>query len=162
MTTTSSLSCLSTILRRIFHYQLLTRQKLVQEELEEVFGDSDRDCTMNDATQLKYMDHCIKETLRLFPPVPNMARQLSEDTQIGDYKIPAGTNVTMQLVALHRSEEFFPDPLNFNPDRFNADQSAGRSPYAYIPFSTGPRNCMGEYSFTLSKRNLQLSFLFFY
>jgi len=120
----------------------------VQEELEDVFGGSDAECTMNEASQLKYMECCIKETLRLYPPVPNMARQISEDMELGAYKIPAGTNVTLQLVAHHRNPEFFPDPLTFDPDRFHADQSAGRHPYAFIPFSAGPRNCVGQYSST--------------
>jgi len=119
-------------------------QKLVQEELEDVFGDGEQGCTMNDAAQLKYMECCIKETLRLFPPAPNFARQMTEDTQLGDYKIPAGTTVTLQLVAHHRNQEFFPDPHTFNPDRFHVDQSAGRHPYAFIPFSAGPRNCVGQ------------------
>ena len=116
----------------------------MQEELEDVFGDGEQGCTMNDAAQLKYMECCIKETLRLFPPAPNFARQMSEDTQLGDYKIPAGTTVTLQLVAHHRNQEFFPDPHTFNPDRFHVDQSAGRHPYAFIPFSAGPRNCVGQ------------------
>jgi cytochrome P450 len=56
---------------------------LVTEELDLVFGDSDRPVTSQDLTQLKYLECCIKETLRLYPPLPVIARRLTEDVQAG-------------------------------------------------------------------------------
>jgi cytochrome P450 len=55
----------------------------VTEELDLVFGDSDRPVTAQDLTQLKYLECCIKETLRLYPPLPVIARRLTEDVQAG-------------------------------------------------------------------------------
>lgn len=118
-------------------------QKLVQEELDQVFGDSDRPCTLEDAGQLKYLECCIKESLRLYPPVPVIMRYIKEDTELGGYQIPAGVSISMNIFALHRNEEYFPDPLTFRPDRFLNEESIGRHPFAYIPFSAGPRNCIG-------------------
>ncbi|KZR99436.1 Uncharacterized protein APZ42_004687 [Daphnia magna] len=62
-------------------------QQLVVDELAEVFGDSDRPCTSNDFAQLKYLDCCIKETMRLYPGVPLMLRTILEDIQAGRHTI---------------------------------------------------------------------------
>jgi cytochrome P450 len=127
----------------IWQSSLILLQALVQEELNEVFGDSDRPCTMEDTTKLKYLECCIKESLRLYPAVPNITRYMSEDSELGGYKIPSGASVSLQIYALHRNEEYFPDPDVFNPDRFQTNESIGRHAFAFVPFSAGPRNCIG-------------------
>lgn len=58
-------------------------QARVHEELDEIFGDSDRPCTFQDTLEMKYLERVILESLRLFPPVPAIARHLKEDVQIG-------------------------------------------------------------------------------
>ena len=115
----------------------------MKEELNEVFGDSDRPCTMEDTTKLKYLECCIKESLRLYPAVPNITRYMSEDSELGGYTIPSGASVSMQIYALHRNEEYFPDPDAFKPQRFQTNESIGRHAFAFVPFSAGPRNCIG-------------------
>ena len=99
---------------------------------------------MEDASQLKYLECCIKETARLFPSAPLVERKVTEDIELNGYRIPAGTSVTCSIFALHRNKEYFEDPLDFKPDRFLPDQAAGRHPFAYVPFSGGPRNCIGN------------------
>ncbi|KAI9556694.1 hypothetical protein GHT06_016485 [Daphnia sinensis] len=121
------------------------RQELVRKELDDVFGDSQRPCTIEDATKLKYLECCIKETLRLYPSVPHIKRFNTEDYVLSNgYKIPAGASYSIHIYALHRNEQLFPDPLAFNPERFQIDESAGRHPFAFVPFSAGPRNCIGQ------------------
>ncbi|XP_057368149.1 cytochrome P450 4c3-like [Daphnia carinata] len=119
-------------------------QQLMVDELAEVFGDSNRPCTSNDFAQLKYLDCCIKETMRLYPGLPIMLRSIPVDTQAGDYTIPKGATAVINLYATHHNPSFFPDPESFKPERFFPENSIGRHPYAFIPFSAGPRSCIGQ------------------
>ncbi|XP_007524588.1 cytochrome P450 4V2-like [Erinaceus europaeus] len=119
-------------------------QKKVDKELEEVFGKSDRPVTLEDLKKLKYLECVVKETLRLFPSVPFFARHLSEDCEIAGFKIVKGSEVVIFIYALHRDPKYFPDPEEFKPERFFPENSQGRHPYAYVPFSAGPRNCIGQ------------------
>ncbi|XP_063611754.1 cytochrome P450 4C1-like [Penaeus indicus] len=119
-------------------------QARVHEELDSIFGAEDRPATMDDLRAMKLLDNCIKESLRLFPSVHRFARTLREDVRICDYVIPAGTNVMLFPYRIHRDPKQFPDPERFDPDRFLPENSKHRHPYAYIPFSAGPRNCIGQ------------------
>ncbi|XP_046655354.1 cytochrome P450 4C1-like [Daphnia pulicaria] len=119
-------------------------QEKVSEELTRVFGDSDRPVTMADLSELKYLECCIKEALRLYPSVPLMARELMEDTTICGYDIPVGSTLMIVPFIVHRDPTYFPDPESFKPERFFPENIQGRHPYAYVPFSAGPRNCIGQ------------------
>nr|CAD7452349.1 unnamed protein product [Timema tahoe] len=119
-------------------------QNRVVEELNYVLGDYDRRLVMKDFQNLKYLECCIKEALRLYPSVPFIARQLKQDVKIAHYTIPAGTTALIVTYMLHRNPEYFPEPEKFNPDHFLPENCVGRHPYAYIPFSAGPRNCIGQ------------------
>lgn len=66
---------------------IMESQEKVYAELQRVFGDSDRAVTMTDLTELKYLECCIKEALRLYPSVPIMGRCLSQDTVIGKWQV---------------------------------------------------------------------------
>ncbi|XP_046636787.1 cytochrome P450 4C1-like isoform X1 [Daphnia pulicaria] len=133
-------------------------QETVFNELQDVFGESERDCTQEDIPNLKYFDCCIKETLRIYPSVPAFERNVQEDVKIGEYLIPAGTTLQCLTLAIHRNPEFFPDPLAYKPERFFPEEAIGRHPYAYIPFSAGPRNCIGQ-RFALLESKVVLSSL---
>ncbi|XP_064005091.1 cytochrome P450 4V2 [Pogoniulus pusillus] len=119
-------------------------QKKVHRELDEVFGNTECPVTMDDLKNLRYLDCVVKEVLRLYPSVPMFARTLREDCCIRGHEIPKGTNVVVLTYALHRDPEIFPDPEEFRPERFFPENSKGRHPYAYVPFSAGPRNCIGQ------------------
>ncbi|XP_077000434.1 cytochrome P450 4V2 isoform X2 [Tamandua tetradactyla] len=118
-------------------------QKKVDSELDEVFGNSDRPATLEDLKKLKYLDCVIKETLRIFPSVPFFGRKLNEDCEVG-FKVSKGTEALIVTYALHRDPKYFPDPEEFRPERFFPENMQGRHPYAYVPFSAGPRNCIGQ------------------
>ncbi|XP_046637353.1 cytochrome P450 4V2-like [Daphnia pulicaria] len=117
-------------------------QQLVTDELGQIFCDSDRPVTAQDLTRLKYLECCIKETLRLYPPFPVICRYLTEEVQIGYYILPKDLTVMINIYGTHRNPEFFPDPDSFKPERFLPENSVDRHPYVFIPFSAGVRNCI--------------------
>ncbi|KAG5263893.1 hypothetical protein AALO_G00269800 [Alosa alosa] len=114
-------------------------QRKVHQELDEVFGVSDRHVTAEDLKKLRYLDCVVKE--RIFPSVPLFARSICEDY---GFKVPKGVNTVIIPYALHRDTRYFPEPEEFRPERFLPENSVGRHPYAFIPFSAGPRNCIGQ------------------
>uniref|UniRef100_A0A2D4MR76 Cytochrome P450 4V2 n=1 Tax=Micrurus spixii TaxID=129469 RepID=A0A2D4MR76_9SAUR len=134
-------------------------QRKVHSELDEVFGNSDHHITMEDLKKLRYLECVIKEALRLFPSVPLFARNLNEECYIRGYKIPKGTDIIILSYALHRDPDNFPEPEKFRPERFFPENSAGRHPYSYIPFSAGPRNCIGQRFALLEEKTILATIL---
>ncbi|XP_033745728.1 cytochrome P450 4V2-like isoform X3 [Pecten maximus] len=131
-------------------------QDRLHEEMEQIFGDSDRPATMKDIKEMKYLECTIKEGLRLYPSVPFFGRSVTEDVTIGNqYTLKKGTTAVIVPVALHLDERYFPDPHKFDPDRFLPYHSS-RHPFSYIPFSAGPRNCIGQ-RFALMEEKVMLS-----
>ncbi|XP_037960747.1 cytochrome P450 4d1 isoform X1 [Teleopsis dalmanni] len=121
-------------------------QRKCVEEIVSVLGkDKNTKVTYEYLNQLHYIELCIKETLRLFPSVPLLGRKVLNECEINGKTIPAGTNIGISPLHLGRMEELFPDPNSFKPERFDVVTSAEKmNPYAYIPFSAGPRNCIGQ------------------
>ncbi|XP_072759258.1 cytochrome P450 4C1-like isoform X2 [Anoplolepis gracilipes] len=137
----------------------LEHQEKVHEELEKVFKDSETPANVKELSQLKYLDRIIKETLRLFPSVPMITRKLAEDVKMGDYMLPKGTTVLAAIGLTHTNPEVWPDPEKFDPDRFLPENSKHRNPYAYIPFSAGPRNCIGQRFALLEQKTILTAIL---
>ncbi|XP_039433166.1 cytochrome P450 4c3-like [Culex pipiens pallens] len=130
------------------------------EEIDSVMGqDRDREPTMIELNEMRYLDCCIKEALRLFPSIPLIARRLTEDVQVENYVIPKATNAVIVVYQLHRDAKVFPNPEAFNPDRFLPENCCGRHPYAYIPFSAGPRNCIGQKFGALEEKAVMVAVL---
>ncbi|XP_003700755.1 cytochrome P450 4g15-like [Megachile rotundata] len=121
-------------------------QDRVYEELNEIFKDSNRPCTFQDTLEMKYLERVILETLRLYPPVPAIARLLKEDVQLvtGNYVLPKDCTILISPYKVHRLEEYYPNPEEFNPDNFLPERTQNRHYYAFIPFSAGPRSCVGR------------------
>ena len=102
----------------------------------------------------------LLETLRLYCPVLETLRETSRATKLGDFLIPKGVFITIQLVQLHRSKEFWGEDANdFNPLRFkNGVSQAAKHPNAFLAFGMGPRTCLGQ-NFAMLEVKLVLSLL---
>lgn len=117
----------------------------IHEELDAIYGDDPtRDIKFDDLRQMKYLEKCIKEALRIYPPVLFIARKSTEEFKIKDYVIPVGTTCLVLFYQLHRDPKYFPNPEVFDPERFSTENSNTRHAFAYTPFSAGPRNCIGQ------------------
>ncbi|CAO1394853.1 unnamed protein product [Diamesa serratosioi] len=120
-------------------------QDKIAEEMNRIFGDDKTIIpTIHQLNEMKYLESVLKESLRIFPSVPSMSRKLSEDIEIEGYNIPKDSFLSIQIYFIHRDERYFPDPEKFDPDRFLPENVETRPPYAFIPFSAGPRNCIGQ------------------
>ncbi|XP_055547839.1 cytochrome P450 4d1-like [Wyeomyia smithii] len=121
-------------------------QQKVYEEIMAVLGDSgDTPPNITMLNDLKYLDLAVKESLRLFPPVPFITRTALKEVDLCGLKVPANTNFTIGIYNMHHNATYFPDPERFMPERFEAELGAEkRNPYAYVPFSAGGRNCIGQ------------------
>jgi cytochrome P450 len=96
-----------------------------------------------EAERLVYCDRVVKETLRLYPSVWQVLRNVLRDTQVGGHKIPAGTQVLMSQWVLQRDPRFFSDSEKFIPERWEHPREEWK--LAYFPFGMGPRGCFGEH-----------------
>lgn len=153
-----------------FCLYLLSRHATVQQRLlDELYShygaDVARPVVYSDFAALSYLHCVVKESLRLYPPIPAVGRSLEKDLVVGEYiqeiticnsnnitdladeaLVPAGTNVIVLLWQMLRDEEYYQEPLRFWPERHLAKNAAHdtKSVSSYIPFSAGPRNCIGQ------------------
>lgn len=154
-----------------FALYLISRHPIVQEKLYEeiVYNlgkeNETKSITLADLNKLKYMENVIKETLRLYPSVPTISRELENDLHYGTLKLleslwvaydilfsdhsvlgkgilPAGTEIIILLLNMMRDPKLFENPNDFIPERYEKNETI--SPFAYVPFSAGPRNCIGQ------------------
>uniref|UniRef100_A0A2M4A9G3 Putative cytochrome n=1 Tax=Anopheles triannulatus TaxID=58253 RepID=A0A2M4A9G3_9DIPT len=121
-------------------------QQKVFDEVRNIVGDDrTQPVTMAMLNEMSYLDLVIKETLRLYPSVPMIGRKMYRTTEINGKIIPSGANVIIMPFFLGRNPKYYENPEKFDPDRFNVETSAEKlNPYQYIPFSAGPRNCIGQ------------------
>jgi cytochrome P450 len=109
-------------------------------ELEAVLGG--RPPRAADLDRLALLQSVVREALRLYPPVWLISRKATVDDEVGGYTIPAGALVCVSPYLLHRHPALWDDPDRFDPDRFARDEE--RPEFAFMPFSGGPRRCIGE------------------
>ena len=95
--------------------------------------------------ELGYIRQVTEEVLRLYPPVWLFTRKAIEQDKLGDYDIMPGTDIFIAPYFLHRNEAYWDDPEKFDPERFHPDAIKQRHKFCFIPFSAGPRRCIGDF-----------------
>ena len=124
---------------------LIGRHPEVQKKLHAEIDNAPVSGNLSDKIRnMRYLEYVLKESLRMYPPVPFYARVLDKDTLIDGHLFPKGSGIEIDVISIHTNPEYWDDPLSFNPDRFGEEKFCKRKPYTYLPFSAGPRNCMGQ------------------
>ncbi|XP_039502126.1 cytochrome P450 4e3 [Drosophila santomea] len=129
-----------------FSVYLLSRhpdvqRKLFEEQCEVMGSDMNRNVSFQEIAQMKYLDLFIKEAQRVYPSVPFIGRYCDKDYDINGSLVPKGTTLNLALILLGYNDRIFKDPHHFRPERFEEEKPA---PFEYLPFSAGPRNCIGQ------------------
>ncbi|XP_049320521.1 cytochrome P450 4F3 [Astyanax mexicanus] len=142
-------------------YNLATHQEdqeRCRSEINDLLnGRETEEVTWEDLSNLPFTTMCIKESLRLHPPVTTVTRYYSQDMSVpGGCTIPQGNICLISIYGTHHNPEIWPNPEVFDPMRFDPENSKQRSSYAFVPFSAGPRNCIGQ-SFALAELRVVLA-----
>ena len=130
-------------------YVLATHPEVEEKVIAEIDsitgGDAGYDLAYDDLMRLSYTTQVIKETLRIYPPMPVTIRRSLKDGTLGRYRIRKGDIILVGTLAAQRDPRYWgPDADAFDPDQFAMDKVVGRPRHAFIPFSIGRRQCMAQ------------------
>ncbi|XP_061380021.1 cytochrome P450 4V2-like isoform X1 [Danaus plexippus] len=117
-------------------------QKEIHKELKQIFGDEDRDVTREDLSKLVYLEAVIKETMRFYPIVPIIARDLDKDIKLSNCTLSKGRSAVLSIYGIHRHPMWGPDADEFRPERW-LDLPLNYQKY-FAAFSLGRRICIGK------------------
>ncbi|MCB0011423.1 MAG: cytochrome P450 [Anaerolineales bacterium] len=120
------------------HANFLERAR--QEARRVLAGEPPAESHLN---KLMFLDTIIKETLRLFPPIHVGNRRTACPVELNGQVVPAGQRLMYSIYLAHRHPDYWQQPEQFEPARFDRDSDQNRPPFVYLPFGAGPRNCIG-------------------
>lgn len=118
-------------------------ERTFHREIDQVL--QGRTPSIEDLPKLTYTEMIAKEAMRLYPPAYAIGREALEETEIGGFRVPKGTQVFAFQWVTHRDARYFENPDQFDPDRWSAERTSTIPKYAYFPFGGGPRQCIGNY-----------------
>ena len=121
-------------------------QQKCREEVQALFAEPSKPYFDWDALQkIPYLTQCIKEALRMFSPVPTVMRELTNRVEFDNHTLFPGTQIIIPIFNVHHNALVWGDEHNdFKPERFHPDNVEKMDSHAFIPFSAGPRNCIGQ------------------
>jgi cytochrome P450 len=128
----------------------------VRAEADRVLGG--RTATFDDLARMPFGLQVLKESMRLHPPAYMVGREALRPVTLGGRTFPAGTNVFVNIYAMHRRADYFPDPDRFDPSRFTPENEKRIPRGAWLPFGGGPRVCIGNH-FALMEGHVLLATL---
>ncbi|XP_021343398.1 cytochrome P450 4F4-like [Mizuhopecten yessoensis] len=131
----------------------LKEQQKVYEEVTKVLGDRTQ-VEWSDIKELSRLALFLKESMRMYSPVPSVGRITTEEIDLDGLKVPANMQIYVLIHALNNREDIWGDPETFRPDRFIDEPE--KDPYSYVPFSAGSRNCIGQH-FALDEQKVALA-----
>nr|AHJ10931.1 cytochrome P450 6EV10 [Chironomus kiiensis] len=122
-----------------------TIQDRLRDEIEEVLRRYNGELTYDAISEMKYLDMVFKETLRRYPILDSHMRKCVKDYKIPNTNlvIPSGVTILVPVYAIQNDEEYFTNPEKFDPERFTEENVKKQIPFTYMPFSEGPRTCIG-------------------
>uniref|UniRef100_A0AAX7VD24 Cytochrome P450, family 4, subfamily F, polypeptide 3 n=1 Tax=Astatotilapia calliptera TaxID=8154 RepID=A0AAX7VD24_ASTCA len=140
--TTASAICWTLYnLARHEHYQ----EKCRQEVMDLIEGRDGQEIQWEDLSNLPFTTMCIKESLRLHSPVQAVTRSYTQDMVLpGNRTVPAGTICLVSIYGTHHNPTVWTNPHEYDPQRFDPSNKKSQTSHAFIPFSSGPRNCIGQ------------------
>ncbi|KAK3862998.1 hypothetical protein Pcinc_031182 [Petrolisthes cinctipes] len=120
-------------------------QQRCMDEVERVLAAHEGEITYEALTEMTYLDMVFAETLRLYPPAPRVDRTVTKPFTLPgtDLTLRKGMKVTIPIYSIHRDPNHYPEPNKFDPERFSPENKSSRSQMVYLPFGSGPRNCIG-------------------
>ncbi|KAK2151982.1 hypothetical protein LSH36_343g00001 [Paralvinella palmiformis] len=120
-------------------------QKKCQMEIDEILNGRETDeITWDDLPKLTYLTQCLKEAMRLHCPVPFISRLLTKEMTIDGKTLPKNSIVDIQLYNMHHNPQIWKNNMVYDPSRFDPDKIENMDSFAFVPFSAGPRNCIGQ------------------
>ncbi|KAF4519366.1 hypothetical protein B566_EDAN011372 [Ephemera danica] len=120
-------------------------QERLRAELDATIAAQGGKLTYESVHNMQYLDMVVSETLRKNPPAPITDRTCTKNYIVPgtDVLIEEGSSILLPIYALHHDPEFFPEPEKFDPERFSKENKKNIRPYTYLPFGSGPHNCLG-------------------
>ncbi|MET0282921.1 MAG: cytochrome P450 [Polyangiales bacterium] len=139
-------------------WYLLTQNPTLLDALtQEVRGTlGEREVGFDDLPRLTLTDRVVRETLRLYPPAWFADRVNAQDTELGGFHVPAGTEVVWSTWVTQRDPRWFANPVRFDPERFRAERAQSVPEGAYLPFGGGVHMCIGN-TFALTEARVILA-----
>ncbi|XP_059618289.1 probable cytochrome P450 6d5 [Phlebotomus argentipes] len=120
-------------------------QERVYQEIKQVLSENDSKYSYESLRQMKFLEACMDESMRVYPPVPMLLRICTKDYQIPDTNVivEKGTNILISLLGLQKDPKYFEKPDVFDPERFLPQNQDKITPFSFLPFGDGPRSCIG-------------------
>lgn len=113
-------------------------QNKLRAEISKSFDTNDGKLSYDSLNEMKYVDMVVLEALRKYPPINVVTRKCTKEYKIPNSQlvVPKGTQVTIPIYSLQRDPQYFPEPLNFDPERFSDENIHKIKPSTYLPFGT--------------------------